>query len=61
MKLTKDDELFLTKIRDGERPGVADRAADKVRQRCRRLGLCEFHKNKWNITDAGRKALEDQE
>lgn len=62
MKLTPEHRDFLERVRDGRRLGLADRAEDRVRQTCRRRGLAEVIMNprRWVITEAGRKALEDQ-
>jgi hypothetical protein len=37
----------------------ADRRADKVRQSCRRAGLCKFVNGAWLITRAGERFLQD--
>lgn len=51
---------FLRKIDAGERPGLADRRADKVRQGCRRAGLAVIvpKPRRWQITSAGRAVLD---
>lgn len=58
-KLTADDIDFLERVRDGRRLGLADRAQDRVRQRCRAAGLAKVEKNprRWTVTPAGRAAL----
>ena len=53
--LTKAHGEFLWRIANGLQPGLADRAADKVRQKCRRLGLAHIVKNPrhWETTPLG--------
>lgn len=73
MKLTEEQREFLSALarytatvtrRD---LSLADRRADKARQSCRRNQWAEFgrwegdRKIGWRITDAGRRALAEQE
>lgn len=76
MKLTDAQREFLSLLARYDVPlsrkhlPLADRTADRVRQSCRRLGYAEFvggwinHTtritNGWTITDAGRRALQEQ-
>jgi len=57
--LSADQRLFLERIAKGERPLLADRKQDRVRQSCRHMGLCEFKGRpvKWALTDLGRSSL----
>lgn len=62
MKLTPEHRDFLERVRDHRVLPLADRAQDRVRQFCRQNGLAEvvMKPRRWVITEAGRKALEDQ-
>lgn len=62
MTLTQAQREFLECLRDGGKLPLADRAEDRVRQKCRRLGYAAVVMNprRWVITDAGREALEDE-
>ena len=62
MMLTPQEIDFLTRVRDGLRLALADRKEDRVRQRVRKAGLAEVVMNprRWVITDAGRRALQEQ-
>jgi hypothetical protein len=47
---------FLRRLWRGDHPGLADREADKARQRVRRMGLAKVVMNprRWVLTDDGR-------
>lgn len=57
--LSEAEQDFLERLRGGRAIGLADRAADKVRQRMRRLGYAKVVMNprRWVLTDAGRAHL----
>lgn len=57
--LTGAEHEFLRRIATGERLGLADRAADKVRQKMRRQGFAEVVQNprRWVLTEKGAQAL----
>lgn len=56
MGLDPAEREFLECVRDGRPLGLADRAQDRVRQRCRNSGLAKVVKNprRWVLTEAGR-------
>ena len=60
VKLTKDELRFLEDVRCRRRPGVADRVADRMRQRLRKAGIVEVVMNprRWQLTDKGRALLD---
>ncbi|RAL98687.1 hypothetical protein [Agrobacterium sp. MS2] len=62
MKLRDEHLQFLIRLANGQHPGIADNAADKVRQFCRRNGLaeCVMNPRRWVITEAGRNALKEK-
>lgn len=53
--LSKAHFRFLDAIYSGRKPGLADRDEDKVRQKCRRLGLVAWCGKpvRWQITGLG--------
>lgn len=59
VRLTDAQRLFLERIFIGGRMNLADREQDRIRQSCRRLGLCEYAgtPKKWRLTDLGRSSL----
>jgi hypothetical protein len=70
-KLTKEQAAFLSLLTTEPTPRgglpLADRAQDRVRQSCKRLGYAEYiggwlngkqHPMGWRITPKGRTALE---
>lgn len=53
--LTKDHLRFLDDVAEGRRMRLADRAEDRVRQHCRRLGLVAWCGKpvRWQISGLG--------
>lgn len=53
--LTEAQRRFLEAVYRGRPPGIADRDEDKVRQRCRKLGLVAWcgKPARWQISDLG--------
>lgn len=63
MKLTAKQREFLERLRDKRTLALADREEDRARQACRKAGLaeCVMNPRRWEITEAGRTLLREEE
>lgn len=57
--LNTAERAFLLDLFNGTGVGVADRKADKARQKCRKAGLALFNRDKWRweLTEDGQQSV----